>query len=375
MPETRREGNGLSLTVTGARENNLQGIDVEFPLGRLVCITGVSGSGKSSLVYEILYKKLNQRINNGRDLPGKHDDLLGVEGRGQGGQDRPVTHRTHAAQQPGHLHRRLHAHPRACSPTCRRLGCAATSRAGSPSTSRAGAARACQGEGYNQIEMQFLPRRNRALRDLPRPALQPRGAGSDHAGQAHRRRAEHDGGHRSRVLHQLPAHQPQAEDAARRGPGLHPPGPAGHHTVWAARPQRVKLATELSKRATGKTVYLLDEPTTGLSFEDCAALLGVLHRLVDAGNTVILIEHNIEVIEKRGLADRPGPRRRRQGRRADRHRHPRGAGRASRQRHRPVPEGRAGTVPRLRLGASGNRGVGGGRLTPNPPNEGVRLAS
>ena len=80
FPEKRREGNGLFLTVTGARENNLQNIDVEFPLGRLVCITGVSGSGKSSLVYEILYKKLNQRINHGRDLPGKHDDLLGVEG-------------------------------------------------------------------------------------------------------------------------------------------------------------------------------------------------------------------------------------------------------------------------------------------------------
>ena len=134
FPETRREGSGLYLTVTGARENNLQAIDVDFPLGRLVCITGVSGSGKSSLVYEILYKKLNQRINNGRDLPGDHDDLLGVEGVdkvvkidqspiGRTPRSNPATHTPARSRRSG-----------SCSQTCRSRGCAATSRVDSLST-------------------------------------------------------------------------------------------------------------------------------------------------------------------------------------------------------------------------------------------------
>ena len=132
-------------------------------------------------------------------------------------------------------------------------------------------------------------------------------------------------------------------------------------TLSGGEAQRVKLATELSKRATGKTVYLLDEPTTGLSFEDCAALLGVLHRLVDAGNTVILIEHNIDVMKNADWLIDLGPRRRRQGRPANRHRNTRRAGGTSFERHRALPQGRAGTIPRLRRPAYACRSGGAGR--------------
>ena len=156
VPEERREGNGLTLTVTGARENNLRGIDVEFPLGRLVCITGVSGSGKSSLVYEILYKKLNQRINNGRDLPGKHDDVLGVEGVDKVVKidQSPIgrTPRSNPATYTGAFTpiRELFAN----LPESRVRGY----KPGRFSFNvKGGRCEACQGEGYNQIEMQFLP--------------------------------------------------------------------------------------------------------------------------------------------------------------------------------------------------------------------------
>ena len=141
VPEQRREGNGLALTVRGARENNLKNIDVAIPLGKLVVVTGVSGSGKSSLVNEILHKRLAQQLNRAHDRPGEHDT---IEGRGrprQGHRHRPVAHRAHAALQSRDLHRRFHARSASSSPRCPSRGCAATSRAVSPSTSRAGAAR------------------------------------------------------------------------------------------------------------------------------------------------------------------------------------------------------------------------------------------
>ena len=295
MPEKRREGNGLSLTITGARENNLRGIDVEFPLGRLVCITGVSGSGKSSLVYEILYKKLNQRINNGRDLPGKHDDLLGVEGVDKVVKIDQSPYRAHPAQQPGHLHRRLYSRPRAVRQPAGIAG--ARLQAGPVLLQRQGRTlRGLPGRGLQPNRDAVPSRRHRPLRDLPRPALQPRGAGSHHAGQAHRRRAEHDGGHRAGVLHQLPAHPPQAGDHARRGPGLHSPGPAGDHPFRRRGPARqaVHRAVQAGHGQDGLPAGRADHRPV---LRGLRRLLGVLHRLVDAGNTVILIEHNIDVMK------------------------------------------------------------------------------
>ena len=295
MPETRREGNGLSLTITGARENNLQGIDVEFPLGRLVCITGVSGSGKSSLVYEILYKKLNQRINNGRDLPGDHDDLLGVEGVDKVVKidQSPIgrTPRSNPATYTGAFTpiRELFAN----LPESRVRGY----KPGRFSFNvKGGRCEACQGEGYNQIEMQFLP-------DVTVPCEICQGLRYNREALEVTMRGKHIADVLNMTVDtaleffiNFPRIRPKLETLRDVGLGYIRLGQPAT-TLSGGEAQRVKLATELSKRATGKTVYLLDEPTTGLSFEDCAALLGVLHRLVDGGNTVILIEHNIDVIK------------------------------------------------------------------------------
>ncbi len=295
MPEARREGNGLSLTVTGARENNLQGIDVDFPLGRLVCITGVSGSGKSSLVYEILYKKLNQRINNGRDLPGDHDDLLGVEGVDKVVKidQSPIgrTPRSNPATYTG-----------AFTPIRELFSNLPESRVRGYKPGRfsfnvkGGRCEACQGEGYNQIEMQFLP-------DVTVPCEICHGLRYNREALEVTMRGKHIADVLNMTVDtalefflNFPRIRPKLETLRDVGLGYIRLGQPAT-TLSGGEAQRVKLATELSKRATGKTVYLLDEPTTGLSFEDCAALLGVLHRLVDSGNTVILIEHNIDVMK------------------------------------------------------------------------------
>ena len=295
VPVERREGNGLSLTVTGAKENNLQNIDVEFPLGRLVCITGVSGSGKSSLVYEILYKKLNQRINNGRDLPGKHDDLLGVEGVDKVVKidQSPIgrTPRSNPATYTGAFTpiRELFAN----LPESRVRGY----KPGRFSFNvKGGRCEACQGEGYNQIEMQFLP-------DVTVPCEICQGLRYNREALEVTMRGKHIADVLNMTVDtaleffaNFPRISPKLKTLRDVGLGYIRLGQPAT-TLSGGEAQRVKLATELSKRATGKTVYLLDEPTTGLSFEDCAALLGVLHRLVDSGNTVILIEHNIDVMK------------------------------------------------------------------------------
>ena len=263
---------------------------------RLVCITGVSGSGKSSLVYEILYKKLNQRINNGRDLPGKHDDLLGVEGVDKVVKidQSPIgrTPRSNPATYTGAFTpiRELFANlPRVA-------GARLQARGGSHSTSRAGAARPARARATTRSRCSSSPTSTvpceicHGLR-YNREALEVTMRGK----------------HIADVLNMtvdtalefflnFPRIRPKLETLRDVGLGYIRLGQPAT-TLSGGEAQRVKLATELSKRATGKTVYLLDEPTTGLSFEDCAALLGVLHRLVDAGNTVILIEHNIDVMK------------------------------------------------------------------------------
>ena len=294
-PEKRRKGNGYSIKIKGAKENNLKNIDVTFPLGRLVSVTGVSGSGKSSLVYEILYKKLNQVINKGRDLPGLHRDIAGVEGVDKvvNIDQSPIgrTPRSNPATYTGAFTpiRDLFA----SLPEAKVRGYAAGRFSFNV---RGGRCEACQGEGYNQIEMQFLP-------DVTVPCEICQGARYNREALEVTLRGKNIAEVLDMTVAQaleffinFPRIKPKLETMRDVGLGYIKLGQPAT-TLSGGEAQRVKLATELSKRATGKTIYLLDEPTTGLSFSDTAALLGVLHRLVDTGNTVILIEHNLDVIK------------------------------------------------------------------------------
>ncbi len=294
-PEKRRKGNGHSIKIKGAKENNLKNIDVTFPLGRLVSVTGVSGSGKSSLVYEILYKKLNQVINKGRDLPGLHRDIVGVEGVDKvvNIDQSPIgrTPRSNPATYTGAFTpiRDLFA----SLPEAKVRGYAAGRFSFNV---RGGRCEACQGEGYNQIEMQFLP-------DVTVPCEICQGARYNREALEVTLRGKNIAEVLDMTVAQaleffinFPRIKPKLETMRDVGLGYIKLGQPAT-TLSGGEAQRVKLATELSKRATGKTIYLLDEPTTGLSFSDTAALLGVLHRLVDTGNTVILIEHNLDVIK------------------------------------------------------------------------------
>ena len=295
VPEERREGNGKSIAVVGARENNLKSIDVEFPLGLLGCVTGVSGSGKSTLVYDILYKRLAQAVAQGRDRPGDHDDVTGIEhiDKVVNIDQSPIgrTPRSNPATYTGAFTpiRELFA----TLPEARIRGY----KPGRFSFNvKGGRCEACQGEGYIQIEMQFLPdvtvpceicQGRRYNREALEVTLRDQSIADVLAMTVET--ALHFFWNYSRIRSRLQTLRDVGLGYIRLGQ------PAT--TLSGGEAQRVKLATELSRRATGRTLYLLDEPTTGLSFEDCAALLRVLHRLVDQGNSVLLIEHNLDLIK------------------------------------------------------------------------------
>ena len=295
LPQRRRQPSGKELVIKGAREHNLKNIEVHIPLGVFVCITGVSGSGKSTLVNDILYKKLAQVLYQARDKPGDHDEILGLEhiDKVVNIDQSPIgrTPRSNPATYTGTFTpiRELFAQV----PEARMRGY----KPGRFSFNvKGGRCEACRGEGYIQIEMQFLP-------DVTVPCEVCRG-------KRYNREAleiRFKGKNIAEVLdmtvdeaYEFFKNFPQVESklATLRDVGL------GYiklgqpaTTLSGGEAQRVKLAAELSRRATGKTLYILDEPTTGLSFHDVAALLRVLHRLVDAGNTVILIEHHLDLIK------------------------------------------------------------------------------
>ena len=295
VPEQRREGNGLFLTVQGGRENNLKGIDVDLPLGQLVCVTGVSGSGKSTLIYDILFKKMAQTLYRARDLPGKHDDVLGMQNIdkvvnidqspiGRTPRSNPATY-TGAFTPIRELFSNLpEAKVRGYAPGRFSFNV------------KGGRCEACQGDGHNLIEMQFLP-------DVTVPCEVCNGKRYNREALEVTLRGKNIAEVLNMTVDQaleffgnFPRIRPKLETLRDVGLGYIRLGQPAT-TLSGGEAQRVKLSTELSKRATGKTLYLLDEPTTGLSFEDCAALLRVLHRLVDGGNTVILIEHNLDIIK------------------------------------------------------------------------------
>ena len=295
-PIKPRKGNGKKITVVGARGFNLKNITVDFPLGTLTCVTGVSGSGKSTLVLETLAKDLERRFYRAKELPAEHDKITGLENVDKivAIDQSPIgrTPRSNPATYTGLFTGVRDLFTEVSEAKLRRFG------AGHFSFNVKGGGRceACGGDGLQRIEMQFMPD---VYAECP---------------ECHGRRynaevleIHYKGKNIADVLemtveeaYRFFADQPAIADKLgilrEVGLGYMQLGQSAT-TLSGGEAQRVKLATELSRRATGKTLYILDEPTTGLHFEDIKKLLEVLHRLVDKGNTVLIIEHNLDVIK------------------------------------------------------------------------------
>ena len=295
VPQERRKGNGKLLKVFGAAENNLRHIDVEIPLGTFTCVTGVSGSGKSSLVNEILYKKLGADLNRVKVRAGRHDRIEGEEFLDKviDIDQSPIgrTPRSNPATYTGLFNdiRELFASTQD-----------AKTRGYGPGrfsfNTRGGRCEACQGDGLLKIEMHFLP-------DIYVPCEVCKGK------RYNRETLEvhYKGKNIYEVLEMtvdealpffenLPRIYNRLKTLEEVGLGYVKLGQAST-TLSGGEAQRVKLATELSKRSTGRTIYILDEPTTGLHSYDVQRLIDVLQKLVDVGNTVVVIEHNLDVIK------------------------------------------------------------------------------
>ena len=294
VPEERKEPKGW-LTVMGAAENNLKNIDVSFPLGVMTCVTGVSGSGKSSLVNEIVYKRLAKELNRGRTIPGKHRAMEGIEQLDKviNIDQSPIgkTPRSNPATYTGvfDMIRDLFA----ATPDAKERG---YKKGRFSFNIKGGRCEACSGDGILKIEMHFLPdvyvpcevcggkRYNRetlevkykgkSIYDVLNMTVEEALEFFEHVPSIRRKMETlYDVG-----LSYIRLGQPST-------------------TLSGGEAQRIKLATELSKRSTGKTVYILDEPTTGLHFADVHKLTEILRRLTEDGNTVIVIEHNLDVIK------------------------------------------------------------------------------
>jgi excinuclease ABC subunit A len=295
VPPYRRPGNGQAIVIRGAREHNLKNIDVRIPLGVLVCVTGVSGSGKSTLVEEILYKKVAQVLYNARERPGACDAIEGLEhvDKVVDIDQSPIgrTPRSNPATYTG-----------AFTPIRELFASVPEARARGYTPGRfsfnvkGGRCEACQGEGYIQIQMQFLP-------DVTVPCEVCKGSRYNrealeihYKGKTIAEVLEMTVSEAVEFFKANAAVRNKLETLQAVGLGYIRLGQPAT-TLSGGEAQRVKLATELSRRATGRTLYILDEPTTGLSFEDIKNLLDVLQRLVDAGNTVLVIEHNLDVIK------------------------------------------------------------------------------
>ncbi|MGH9243004.1 MAG: excinuclease ABC subunit UvrA [Acidimicrobiales bacterium] len=295
LPGFRRIGNGNRLVVRGAKEHNLRDIDVAFPLGQFVCITGVSGSGKSTLVNDILYRALMQKIYRSKTPPGRHRRIDGIDHLDKviNIDQSPIgrTPRSNPATYTGvfdHV-RKLFAQTQEARIRGYQPGRFSFNVKG-------GRCEACAGDGTIKIEMHFLP-------DVYVPCEVCKGARYNRDTLD----IEFRGKHISEVLDlsceealeffgNQPAISRHLQTIVDVGLGyvrLGQPAP----TLSGGEAQRVKLSSELTKRSTGHTIYILDEPTTGLHFEDIRKLLGVLSRLVDQGNTVVVIEHNLDVIK------------------------------------------------------------------------------
>ena len=295
MPRERRQGSGKSIWVRGARENNLRNIDAQVPLGRLVAVTGVSGSGKSSLITDILVRRAANVLHGARQRPGLHDAIEGLEHVDKivDIDQSPIgrTPRSNPATYTGAF--TIIRDMFASVPEARARGY----KSGRFSFNiKGGRCAECSGDGYKVVEMQFLPDVTVPCevchgKRYNREALEILFRGKNIAEVLDMTVSE-----AAEFFERFPRVKRILDTLEATGLGyIHIGQPAT--TLSGGEAQRIKLASELSRRSTGRTLYVLDEPTTGLSFQDVAHLLHVLQRLADAGNTVVVIEHHLDVIK------------------------------------------------------------------------------
>ncbi len=295
IPEKRREGNGLTLDVIGAAEHNLKNIDVSIPLGTFTCVTGVSGSGKSSLVNEIIYKNLAGKLNRAKIRPGSFERMEGIENLDKviAIDQSPIgrTPRSNPATYTG-----LFTDIRELFASTNEAKMKGYASGRFSFNVKGGRCEACEGDGILKIEMHFLPdiyvpcevckgrRYNRETLDI------------HYKGKSIYDVLEMTVAEGVEFFENIPKLARKLQTLQDVGLGYIKIGQPAT-TLSGGEAQRVKLATELSKRSTGKTIYILDEPTTGLHTADVHKLIEVLQALVDAGNTVLVIEHNLDVIK------------------------------------------------------------------------------